>query len=56
MGLFNSGMKETQTNQIEIHEFSFEIIEKLVNFMYTSVLTINTENVYEIYQGLWVYF
>ena len=55
LGLFNSGMQESQTGKIEIKDFDADIIEKLVNFMYMGVLVINSENVYSLYQAADMY-
>lgn len=55
LGLFNSGMQESQTGKIEIHDFDADIIEKLVNFMYMGILVINSENVYSLFQAADMY-
>ena len=47
---FNSGMKETESNRIEV-DFDYEIMECLVDFIYTGEMTITSESVYGLYQA-----
>jgi len=50
-GLFNSGMREAIDDKITIEDFEFDIINSLVNFLYTSKLEVTSDNVFAMYQA-----
>ena len=43
-------MKETESNRIEV-DFDHEIMECLVDFIYTGEMTITSDTVYGLYQA-----
>lgn len=48
--MFNSGMKESESNKIQV-DFEYDIMAPLVDFLYTGELTVNSDNVYGLYQA-----
>ena len=44
-------MKETQSKKIVINDFRPEIIKILIDFLYTSKMEVNDDNVTELYHG-----
>ena len=48
--MFNSGMKETESNRIEV-DFEFDLMSALIDFIYTGEMTVTSDNVYGLYQA-----
>ena len=46
--MFNSGMREAQSQMIELSDISHHIMEVLIEFMYTSKVSVTANNVYEL--------
>ena len=43
-------MKESESNKIQV-DFEYDIMAPLIDFLYTGELTVNSENVYGLYQA-----
>ena len=46
--MFNSGMREAQSDVIKLSDISHDIMNILINFMYTSKVAVTSNNVYEL--------
>ena len=47
----DKGMREAIDDKITIEDFEFDIINSLVNFLYTSKLEVTSDNVFAMYQA-----